>query len=112
MHVEGAALGNGEQRGPEHQAIVEREEKIRPLGADFADDLRRVGVLGHDGFDSPLARERRDAAEPDVFTGIVPMRDHERYFDPLIEQYLEAAAADVMVGECDGAGHSLRSSTA
>ncbi len=53
-----------------------------------------------------------DRAEPDRLAGAVGVRDDERNFDAVREQHLEAAHADVVIREDDGAASCGASGTA
>ena len=55
--------------------------------------------------DAVLGGGRRDRVEPDRLARAVGVRHDERNLDPVREQHLQAADADLVVGEDDGAGH-------
>ena len=112
VHVERTAPWDRQERLPQHHPIVEGEQEVRRQGANPVDDRGSVGVFGSDRLDALFAREPGDAGEPDVFCGSVAVGEDQRHVDAVVEQNLEAAAADVVIREYDGTGHSFRSSIA
>jgi hypothetical protein len=116
VHVVGAAHGGGEDRGLQHEAVVEREDEIRRDALELLDELGRVRVRRRRHLDVVGARELGHALEPDVLVRVVLVRDDERDVHAVRQHHGEAAHAHVVVGEDDrgvlGAAHSRFSSTA
>ena len=66
----------------------------------------RVRIVGRDRRDAVLARRSRATrVEPDRLARIVGVRDDQRDVDAVREQHAQAADADVVIGEDDGARH-------
>jgi len=115
VHVVGAAHGGGEERGLQHEAVVEREDEIRRDRLHAGEEFRRVRVVGRGDFDVIAAGQLLDALEPDVLLRVVAVRHDERHVHAMGEQHREAAHAHVVVRKDDRrvlAAHSVFSRTA
>ena len=103
MHVEGAVPGEREQADRQHIAVIKTENEVWRERGDLRMQGRRIRIRWRDRCNAVFGTQRGDGLEPDRFGRIVVMRDHERDIDAVREQDFQAAHADAVIGEHDGA---------
>ena len=60
-----------------------------------------VRVFGRIDRDSVIRGDFRDGTEPEIFIGIIFVREDGGNLEPVLQQRLDAFASDVVVGEND-----------
>ena len=106
VHVERAARRQRQQRA--RPACAGSRTRTGNPASSPRRGRRASGAFGSSGVmvAMPYSRGRGgDAVEPDGFARIVLVRDDQRHLDAVGQQHLQAAHADVVVGEDDGARH-------
>jgi len=68
------------------------------------DDVRPIGIVRRYHWNPMPVCQFGNAAEPDIFLGIILMSDHPFNIDPGLQQALYAGNANVVVGKNNGRG--------
>ncbi|MPM97201.1 hypothetical protein SDC9_144374 [bioreactor metagenome] len=101
VQIDAAGGGDVEQFRLDHVAVVEGEDHIRLHRFDPRRPQRVIDVLRRKDRELLMRGQLRHRAEPEIFVRIVLMRENGLDFDPGMEQFLDADAADVVISEYD-----------